>query len=53
MRRIGMAVLSDGPGLAGAALVAVGAWQIYHPAGLIVGGMLLIAGAILRARGAE
>jgi len=37
--------------LGGAALVAYGAFEIYRPAGPIVGGVLLIAGVILRARG--
>lgn len=38
--------------LAGAALIAFGAWQAYAPAGPMVGGVLLIAGVLLRARGA-
>jgi hypothetical protein len=38
--------------LAGAALIAYGAWQAYPPAGPIVGGILIVAGTILRARGA-
>ncbi len=37
--------------LCGAALIAYGAWQAYRPAGPIVGGVLLITGIILRARG--
>lgn len=37
--------------LLGAALIAYGAWRAYPPAGPIVGGILLIAGVILRARG--
>jgi hypothetical protein len=37
--------------LAGAGLIAFGAWEVYRPAGPIVGGVLLIAGVILRARG--
>jgi hypothetical protein len=36
---------------AGAGLIAFGAWQAYPPAGPIVGGILLITGVILRARG--
>jgi hypothetical protein len=36
---------------AGAALVAFGAWKIYAPAAPIVGGVLLVAGVILRSRG--
>lgn len=37
--------------LAGVAGVAYGAWEAYRPAGPIVGGVLLISGVILRARG--
>ena len=37
--------------VAGAAAVAVGAGLIYLPAGLITGGDLAIAGAVLRAMG--
>jgi hypothetical protein len=61
-RHIGTAIRALGPGLAsiieaalllaGAALIAFGAWQAYPPAGPIVGGALLIAGVILRAKGA-
>ena len=57
-KHIGAAMRSFGPAfiettllLGGAALVAYGAWQAYAPAGPIVGGILLIAGVILRARG--
>jgi hypothetical protein len=38
--------------IAGAALVAYGAWEIYRPAGPITAGVLLITGIILKARGA-
>jgi hypothetical protein len=31
-------------GMAGAALVAYGCWQVYQPAGFIAGGAMLIAG---------
>lgn len=34
-------------GLAGAALIAYGAWLIYVPAGFITGGALLLVGAML------
>lgn len=37
--------------LAGAALVAYGAWEAWKPAGPMVGGTLIIVGIILRARG--
>ncbi len=43
------AVAVDAAGLAGAGLIAYGAWQVYHPAGFIVGGVLLVAGAWLLA----
>lgn len=38
--------------IGGAGLIAYGARLVYEPAGFIVGGVLLIAGAILHARGA-
>lgn len=44
-------ISATGSLLAGAALIAYGAWQVYRPAGYIVGGVLLIAGVILQARG--
>ncbi len=60
-KNIGTALRSLGPPmgamletlslLTGAGLIAVGAWQVYKPAGPIVGGILLITGVILRARG--
>ncbi len=43
--------LRDVAGIAGVACVSYGAWSIYHPAGFLVGGALLIAGAVLGARG--
>lgn len=39
----------DAAGLAGVGLVSAGAWQIYAPAGLIVGGLILLGGAVLAA----
>ncbi len=45
-------IARDGAGLAGAGLVAYGAWMIYAPAGFIVGGGLLMAGAYLNAKAA-
>lgn len=42
-------VVRDLAGLAGAGGVSYGAWLIYEPAGFIVGGALLLAGAILAA----
>jgi len=46
-------LLRDAAGLGGAGLCAYGAWLIYAPAGFIAGGVLLLAGAWLSARGAE
>lgn len=37
----------------GTAAIAYGAWRIYAPAGFIVGGLLMIAGGVLAARGAK
>jgi hypothetical protein len=61
--RIGSAIRGMVPGLAsltetafllgGATLIAFGAYQVYAPAGDITGGVLLIAGTILRARGKD
>jgi hypothetical protein len=45
------AILTDLAGLVGVGLAAYGAWLIYEPAGFIVGGALLIAGALLVSRG--
>lgn len=38
--------------IGGGALVSYGAWEVYAPAGPITAGTLLIAGTLLRARGA-
>jgi len=43
--------IRDVAGLAGASSVAYGAWAIYEPAGFIVGGILVLAGVLLSARG--
>ena len=43
-------LVRDAIGLAGAGLVAHGAWLVYEPAGFIVAGLLLIAAAWLGAR---
>jgi hypothetical protein len=40
----------DVAGLAGAALITDGVWQIYQPAAFIVAGAFLLAGAWLVAR---
>lgn len=39
--------------LGGAAAISYGSWLIYAPAGFIAGGVLLIAGGVLAARGAQ
>ena len=44
------AVVRDCAGIAGVGMIAIGAGQIYAPAGLIAGGLLLLAGAVLSAR---
>ena len=46
-------LLRDLAGLSGVGLVAYGAWLIYPPAGFIVGGCLLILGALLLALGSR
>lgn len=45
--------LGDAVLIAGAAAVAVGSGMIYLPAGLIVGGLLAIAGAVLSSLGGD
>lgn len=37
--------------IAGAAAIAAGAWMIYNPAGLIVGGLLVIAYVVINCIG--
>ncbi|GEM_PF-3517199 len=44
-------ILRDALGLAGAAAVAYGVWQIYPPAGWIAAGLETMAGVWLHARG--
>jgi hypothetical protein len=44
-------VALDVAGLVGVGLVSYGAWLAYRPAGFIIGGALLIAAAVLLARG--
>lgn len=44
-------LLRDAAGIAGAASLAYGAAAIYRPAGFIVGGVLLLAAALLTGRG--
>ena len=42
-----LAVARDVTGLGGLAAVTYGAYQIYHPAGFIVGGLFAVTGAVL------
>jgi membrane-bound ClpP family serine protease len=44
-------LLLDSAGVAGAALIAYGAWLIYAPAGFISAGVLLLVGVLFSARG--
>ena len=44
------ALVCDVAGLAGGGLIVYGAWLVYRPAGYLVAGLLLMAGAILGAR---
>lgn len=44
-------LIRDAVGLCGAGLASYGAWLVYEPAGFIAGGVLLMAGAWLVARG--
>ncbi len=46
-------ILRDALGLAAVGAITAGAWMIYAPAGLITGGVLVLAGVILAARGAQ
>ena len=43
----------DLAGLCGVGLISYGAWLIYPPAGFVVGGLLLILGALLIALGSR
>lgn len=43
-------IVGDLAGLAGAAMIAYGAWMISPPMGWITGGVLLVTGALLAAR---
>lgn len=52
LRRAAPVIVRDLSGLAGAGLIAYGAWLAHEPAGFIVGGVELIAMAALAARGA-
>ena len=46
-------LVRDLAGLCGVGLVSYGAWMIYPPAGFVVGGLLLILGALLIALGSR
>ncbi|MDR3512641.1 MAG: hypothetical protein P4L73_13480 [Caulobacteraceae bacterium] len=45
--RAAPSLLQDLAGLGGAALIAYGAHEIYHPAGWIVAGLELVAGVLM------
>lgn len=49
--KVAPALARDLAGLTGVGLISYGAWQIYPPAGFIVGGSLMIAGVLLLALG--
>lgn len=49
IREHGPIVLRDLAGLAGAGVIAYGAWSIYPPAGWIAGGILMLAASLLLA----
>jgi|GEM_PF-2686752 len=42
-----LAVVRDAIGLAGLGAITFGAYQIYHPAGYIVGGMIAVSATTL------
>lgn len=46
-------ILRDAVGLAAVASITLGAWMIYAPAGFIVGGVLVLVGVLLAARGGD
>jgi hypothetical protein len=46
-------LLRDLAGLCGVGFVSYGAWLVYPPAGFIVGGSLMTAGALLLALGSR
>ena len=50
MPAIVAALARDAMGIAGAGLIAFGAWLIYEPLGYIVAGCMLVAAAVLMAR---
>jgi hypothetical protein len=50
LREAAPTLVRDVAGLGGCGLVAYGAGLIYHPAGFIIGGLFLMAGAFLSAR---
>jgi hypothetical protein len=40
-------LLREGVGYLGASLIVYGTWEVYHPAGFILAGACLVAGAVL------
>lgn len=53
MRKTIQSTLIDVIGLGGAGSISYGAWLVYEPAGFIVGGVLMLAIAILISRGSR
>lgn len=53
LRQTTPSYVRDLVGIAGVGLVVQGAYDIYRPAGLVVAGVLMIATALLWARGAR
>lgn len=49
--RVFLAILPDTTAIAAVGLVSYGAWLVYHPAGFISAGTLLLAGVVLHGRG--
>jgi hypothetical protein len=47
--RVLPALIRELAGLAGAGLIAYGAWLVYAPAGFVTGGILLLAGSLAAA----
>jgi len=43
-------LIRDAAGMSGVALISYGGWLIYEPAGFIVAGSALVAGALLTAK---
>lgn len=48
-----LVLLRDLAGISAVVAISYGSWLIYEPAGFIVGGALVLTGAIAAARGAR